>query len=172
MPILSRVISWGGRKRAGGAFPSSVQTELGTGTVLRAGLGSKGAAPHVFQVVLSACSKKHDFGRGFCWAVPRSQAPARPGRATQANCFHVLHGGQTDNSPPGRGGGRNGEREQGLVCGQSEKWEWGDKPCIEGGTGLIPFHWGPLTLECKALMQDWTPLCPLGKERENPPLSL
>lgn len=73
----------------------------GKGTVLGVGLGSEGAASHVFQVVLSACSKKHDFGRGFCWAVLRSRAPARPGRAARANCFHVLCGGQTDISPRG-----------------------------------------------------------------------
>lgn len=98
------------------SFSSSVQTELGRVTVLSVRLGSKGTAPHVFQVVLSARSKKHNFGRGFCWAVRRSQAPARPGRATQANCFHVLHGGQTDNSSLGRRGKeKRGEREQGLV---------------------------------------------------------
>lgn len=98
----------GRKEESWGSFPSSVQTELGRVTVLRARLGSKETAPHVFQVVLSACSKKHNFGGGFCWAVRRSQAAARPGRDTQANCFHVLHGGQTDNSPLGRRGRRKG----------------------------------------------------------------
>lgn len=98
----------GRKEESCGSSPSSVQTELGKLTVLRVGLGSQGAAPHVFQVVLSACSKKHNFGRGFCWAVLISQAAAKPGRAIQANCFHILHGGQTDNSSPKRRGRRKG----------------------------------------------------------------
>lgn len=56
----------GRKEESWGSVPSSVQTELGNVTILRVRLGSKGAAPHVFQVVLSACSKKHNFGRGFC----------------------------------------------------------------------------------------------------------
>lgn len=102
------------RKESWRSFPSRAEAELGEGAVLREELGSEGAGPCAFQVVLSACSKKHDFGRGFCWAVPRPRAPARPGRAAQANCFHVLHSSQTDISPGGRRKGRE-EREQGLV---------------------------------------------------------
>lgn len=71
-----------GRKRESlRSFISRAEAELEQEDSAAKGAGSEGAAPHVFQVVLSACSKKHDFGRGFCWAVLRSQAPARPGRA-------------------------------------------------------------------------------------------
>lgn len=64
----------GRKEESWGSFPSSVHTELGKGTVLRVRLGSKGVAPHVFQVVLSTCSKKHNFGRLLlgCAEIPGS----------------------------------------------------------------------------------------------------
>lgn len=132
----------GRKKESWRSFTSRVhlRQSWGKGTVLRVGLGSERAAPHVFQVVLSACSKKHDFGRSFCWAVLRSQALARPGRAARANCFHVLRGGQTDISPQGSRGkeGKEKRGERKLSRGLSE----GSQKNGSGGMTSHALRWG------------------------------
>lgn len=105
--LLQREESWR-------SFTSGAETELGRRSGAASGAGQRGNRPLCFPGGFSACSKKHDFGRGFCWAVLRPRAPARPGRAARANCFHVLHSSQTDISPQRRRKGRE-EREQRLV---------------------------------------------------------